>query len=65
MKHTSTSIFFDKNDYELLRIVNDVLGREAESQSLHSLLNEHMHPQGIKEMAAARGLRIAYSYNFV
>ncbi|SHO42838.1 MATE family efflux transporter [Desulfopila aestuarii] len=61
MKHTSTSIFFDKNDYELLRIVNDVIGREAESQSLHSLLNEHMHPQGIKEMAAARGLRIAYA----
>jgi len=61
MKHTSNSIFFDRNDYELLRIVNDVLGREAESQSLHSLLNEHMHPQGIKEMAAARGLRIAYA----
>jgi len=61
MKHLSTSIYFDKNDYELLRIVNDVLSREAESQSLHSLLNEHMHPQGIKEMAAARGLRIAYA----
>ena len=61
MKHTSNSIFFDKNDYELLRIVNDVLGREAESHSLRSLLNEHMHPQGIKEMAAARGLRIAYA----
>lgn len=56
-----SSIFFDKNDYQLLRIVNDVLERGPQSQTLRSLLNEHMHPQGIKEMAAARGLRIAYA----
>lgn len=61
MKNRPHSIFFDKNDYELLRIVNDVLERGAQSQVLRSLLNEHLHPQGIKEMAAARGLRIAYA----
>jgi hypothetical protein len=56
-----TSLFFDKNDYELLRIVNDVLRRSESSKTLRSLLAEHMHPNGIKEMAAARGLRIAFA----
>ena len=53
--------FFDRNDYELLRIVNEVLDWGPQARSLHSLLVEHMHPQGIKEMAASRGLRIAYA----
>ncbi len=54
-------IFFDKNDYKLLNIVNDILERGEQSQVLRSLLVEFMHPHGIKEMAAARGLRIAYA----
>jgi len=61
MKNKPSSIYFDKNDYELLRIVKDVLERGRESQNLRSLLVEHMHPQGIKEMAASQGLRIAYA----
>jgi hypothetical protein len=61
MHNKPSFIFFDKNDYELLKIVNDLQVRGQESQALHSLLVEHMHPHGIKEMAAARGLRIAYA----
>jgi len=61
MKNRPASIFFDKNDYQLLRIVNDVLGRGNQSRDLRSLLVEHMHPHGIKEMAAPMGLRIAYA----
>ena len=61
MKYRPTSIFFDKNDYQLLRIVNDVLKRGSQSRTLRSLLVEHMHPHGIKEMAAPIGLRIAYA----
>lgn len=57
----NSNIFFDKNDYQLLQIVNDVLKRGSHSRALRSLLVDHMHPQGIKEMAAARGLRIAYA----
>ncbi len=56
-----SSIFFDTFDYELLRIVNDVLDRGDKSRVLRSLLDDYMHPQGIKEMAAPRGLRIAYA----
>lgn len=55
------AIFFDENDYQLLRIVNDILERGPKSQTLRSLLLKYMHPRGIKEMAAPRGLRIAYA----
>ena len=61
MKRIAPAVFFDKNDYELLSIVNDILDSSTQSQSLRTLLEEHMHPQGIKEMAAPRGLRIAYA----
>ncbi|HDQ39610.1 MAG TPA: hypothetical protein ENN39_01070 [Desulfonatronum sp.] len=53
-------LFFDRKDYELLRIVNDVL-KEEDPRSLKSLLIPFLHPHGIKEMAASTGLRIAYA----
>ncbi|MGA7277740.1 MAG: hypothetical protein WBW79_07380 [Desulfocapsaceae bacterium] len=55
------AIYFDKKDYQLLSIVNNIIERGSQTQSLRSLLVEHMHPQGIKEMAATRALRIAYA----
>ncbi len=61
MTNRASKIFFDKNDYQLLSIVNDVLERGPKTQALRSLLVEYMHPHGIKEMAAPRGLRIAYA----
>jgi hypothetical protein len=61
MKKKLSSIFFDKNDYHLLEIVDDVLERGPRSRTFRSLLVEHMHPHGIKELAAPRGLRIAYA----
>lgn len=54
-------LYFDRDDHQLLSIVKDVLERGHDSQTLRSLLVEHMHPQGIKEIAAPRGLRIAYA----
>ena len=53
-------LFFDRKDYELLNIVNDVLGHE-DPRSLKKLLIPYLHPHGIKEMAATTGLRIAYA----
>jgi len=52
--------YFDRKDYELLRIVRDVIDRE-DAPSHKRLLAPYMHPHGIKEMAATRGLRIAYA----
>lgn len=61
MKQFFKNLFFDKSDQHLLRIVNEVVNRSEEAKPLSSLLIEHMHPQGIKELAAPRGLRIAYA----
>jgi len=51
---------FDAGDYELLGIVNDVLARQR-SSGFKRLLAPYLHPHGIKEMAAPKGLRIAYA----
>ena len=56
-----SSLFFDRRDYQLLQIVDDVLERGPQSRAFRSLLVEYMHPHGIKEMAAPQGLRIAYA----
>lgn len=56
-----SNLFFDKNDAQLLEIVQDILERGHDSQVLRSLLSQYMHPHGIKEMAAEKGLRIAYA----
>ncbi len=61
MNKKPAAIFFDSYDYQLLNIVKDVLEKGSRSKQLRSLLVEHMHPQGIKQMAAPRGLRIAYA----
>lgn len=56
-----SKLHFDKQDYELLTIVNDVLARAPSRISLKSLLVPYLHPNGIKEMAAPKELRIAYA----
>lgn len=56
----SSRAFFDQRDYDLLRIVCDVVHRE-DAPAHKKLLAPYMHPHGIKEMAATRGLRIAYA----
>ena len=61
MRQSLPKIFFDHRDHELLNIVREVVSRSGQTRALRSLLVEYMHPQGIKEMAAPRGLRIAYS----
>ncbi|MDX9833986.1 MAG: hypothetical protein RBT36_02075 [Desulfobulbus sp.] len=59
MKRKARWLFFNANDDKLLAIVNEVLGRGDQQQSLSSLMAPYMHPRGIKEIAAPRGLRIA------
>ena len=53
--------FFDKRDYELLVIVNDVLAKDRSLKDTKKLLAPYLHPHGIKEMASSTGLRIAYA----
>jgi hypothetical protein len=49
---------FDQKDYELIRIVNDVLGSAKFARKLYF---PYFHPNGIKEMAETKGLRSAYA----
>ena len=53
--------FFDKNDHDLLHIVNDVLSQDAADHGVKDILTSYLHPHGIKEMTASSGLRVAYS----
>lgn len=53
--------YFDRNDYILLNIVNDVLHRDESHMLVKNLLIPYLHPHGIKEMSASMGLRIAYA----
>jgi hypothetical protein len=53
-------IYFDQSDFDLLRLVNTVYNQRGHSD-YKELLAPYLHPHGIKEMAAPRALRIAYS----
>jgi hypothetical protein len=53
-------LLFDDDDYDLLAIVSEVLAR-GDYPGLRRLLAPHLHPHGIKEMAASKGLRVAYA----
>ncbi|BDV01227.1 hypothetical protein TDMWS_13120 [Thermodesulfomicrobium sp. WS] len=55
------NLFFDLQDHALLELVADVLSRATRPRSLASLMAPALHPHGIKELAAPRGLRIAYA----
>ncbi len=52
-------LFYDKNDYRLLEIVNKILARRKNPSMLRRLFEPGLHPRGIKELAAPRSLRIA------
>ncbi|GAK55490.1 hypothetical protein U27_02324 [Candidatus Vecturithrix granuli] len=54
-------VLFDPQDHELLKIVNDVLNRDKTWKHFKKLFGSHLHPHGIKEMAAPKELRIAYA----
>jgi hypothetical protein len=59
MQQPISRLLFDRNDQQLLAMLNDVLGKAKSSKSLKNLLNPYLNPHGIKEMAAPPGLRLA------
>ena len=54
-------LLFDKQDHQLIGIVNDVLGKDKTRHYTRKLVYPYLHPRGIKEMAESKGLRIAFS----
>lgn len=66
MQPPITRLLFDRNDHQLLVMLNDVLGRAESSKPLKNLLNPYLHPHGIKELAGPPGLRLAVAmFNFL
>ena len=52
---------FDRRDYELIRIINDVRSGDRELDYVRRHYYGYFHPHGIKEMAESRSLRIAFA----
>ncbi len=61
MKSPFAKFLFDRKDHELIKLVQEVLSREASRKNFKDLLNPYLNPHGIKEMAASQGFRIAYA----
>lgn len=61
MRYSASRVFFDQRDHELLSVVNELLERNSAVPHLQNLLHPYLHPRGIKEMAASKGIRIAYA----
>ena len=57
----NTLFYFDKEDYDLLEMVNEILQREQKRSREDLLFAPELHPHGIKEMAVAREILVAYS----
>lgn len=54
-------VLFDRQDYELIDVVEEVLEQSKSLGYLKELFDPHLHPNGIKELAAPKELRIAYA----
>jgi hypothetical protein len=54
-------LFFDKRDHDLIKTVEEVRNRAGKYGYARKRYYSAFHPNGIKEKAEPRGLRIAYS----
>ena len=57
----ASRIMFDPRDHDLLAMVNDVLNRERSRKYLKNLFDPYLHPNGLKELAEPKEMRIAYA----
>lgn len=51
--------YFDKQDRELLTLVNRVINMRAGDRMEHKIFDTNLHPHGIKALAISREMRIA------
>ena len=55
------ALCFDKQDHELVELINEFVRKDQNPERLRRLFNTYLHPRGIKELAASRERRIAYA----
>jgi hypothetical protein len=56
---TRSRLVFDREDHEILEVVNPILSGNKSTDLLQNLLEPSLHPRGIKEFAAPKSLRLA------
>lgn len=56
-----TAIYFDKQDHDILRMVNGILERGQKKNPDNRQLAPELHPHGIKEISLSREIRVAYA----
>ena len=54
-------LYFDRQDHELLFMVNKILEQEPGMALMKPLFDPSLHPNGIKQMSISRELRVAYA----
>ncbi|HEY3354293.1 MAG TPA: hypothetical protein VGQ83_13655 [Polyangia bacterium] len=59
MPQRRSRLLFDREDYELLRVVNSFLSGHKSTRPVRTLFDPYLHPRGIKELAAPKSLRLA------
>ena len=57
---SASLFFFDRQDHELLHLVNHILERDRRQQDAQ-LFAPELHPHGIKELSTSSEMRIAYA----
>lgn len=55
------SLFFDAQDHELVRMVNDFLNRDKEEGSAVYRIAPELHPNGILQLTSSRVYRVAWA----
>ena len=55
------SVYFDKEDHDLLAMVNSIVEHAGHSLRDLQLFAPELHPHGIKELAISREMRVAYA----
>jgi hypothetical protein len=61
MARSVPKTLFDRRDHDLLAIVREVRQRDRSRRQAKQVFYPYLHPQGIKEIAESKGLRIAHA----
>ncbi len=57
----TSPLFFDRQDHELLKIINDIIKHGPTRDSEHKIFSANLHPHGIIELTTTHEYRMAYA----
>ncbi len=56
-----SKLYFDKQDFELLTLVNSIVSKPESSKIKKNIFDLHLHPHGIKTLSLSREMRVAHA----